>query len=98
MRSAKDQRSLAITGYRRAPGRRTGNIELSDSARCLKRKGTFPERLNLNHTGAIGLLVQAVPGLSRTLPALRALMMSMGMMVDDYGGWLRLHLVMNRHR
>ena len=79
-------------------GRLVGDIELRDSAGCIKREVTLLERLDLNQAGAIGLLVQAVPRLRRTFRALGTLMMSMDMMTGDYGAWLRLHMVMGRRR
>lgn len=73
-------------------------MELSDFARCVKRKGTFLERFNLNQAGAIGLLVQAVRRLGRTLGAIGCVMMRVKMMAHACGARLRLHMMMNRRR
>ena len=70
--------------------RRVGGIELSDSARHVKVERTLLERLDLNQACAIGLLVQAIPGLGRTLYALETLV---NVVADACGVLLRVRLM-----
>lgn len=72
-------------------------MDVGNSAGCIERDGTFLECLDLDQLGAIGLLVQAVPRVGRTLGTIGGAMIRMKMMADACGGWLRSHLmVMNR--
>src|SRR5205085_9647784 len=69
-------------------------MDVSYSARYAKGEGALPECLDLNQSGAIGLLIQAAPPVGRTVRTIGGVMVDMNARVNVRGIWLRPHLMM----
>ena len=69
-------------------------MDLCNSARRIKRDGTFLERLNLKQSAAIGLVFQVAPRAGRTLGAIGLAMLGLEMMGRGRGSLPRSHVVM----
>jgi len=81
----------------RALGKHVNYLDACNYSRCVQGEGGLFERLNFGKTGAIALSFKLFATWADTR-ALCTLMIRMHLMADGYGGWLRSHMVMNRHR
>jgi hypothetical protein len=77
MGNLNGRKSLALPCRCERADRHISGMDVSHSTRCAKGEGSLLERLELNQPAAMGLLVQAVSGVRRTLGAMGGVTMRM---------------------